>query len=355
MLLPGWIRVSLRLNEVFFILVVMLGLAFLGCDRQKPASGSGEDEDAPTPVPRTSDLSGALENVHDPAVIEAHGRYYLYSTGGGIQWRSSLNRVEWEYREDVLGGVPRWAEDRTNGDLWAPDVAYFNGRYHLYYSASTFGSGRSAIGLATTPVLSPDSAGYGWTDRGRVIESSNPDPYNAIDPNVLMDEQDRVWLAFGSWDETGIRMRRLNPETGMPSRQDKTIYSLANRPRADENAIEAPYIIRRNDLYYLFVSFDDCCQGIGSDYNIRVGRSASVTGPYVDKDGMPMTEGGGTIVLEGWSRWKGPGHNAVLQNDGDRFLFYHAYSVAEEGTPFLQISPLEWEGGWPFVPMTETP
>ncbi len=348
-------RRSVDVVPLFFVLV--LGLGLLGCDSQDPTTsaggnGDGDQETEVDSIPVTVNLEGALQDVHDPAIMQAHGQYYLYSTGGGIQWRSSSNRTDWAYGGDVLGGVPSWAEDITEGDLWAPDVAYFNDRYHLYYSASTFGSGRSAIGVATNPVLSPDSAAYEWTDRGKVIESYNSDPYNAIDPNVIRDEEDRLWMAFGSWNETGIRMRRLNPETGKPSSEDETFYSLANRPDADENAIEAPYIIRRNDFYYLFVSFDECCQGVDSDYNIRVGRSESVTGPYVDKSGTEMTDGGGTLVLEGWDQWRGPGHNSVLQDDGETYLVYHAYSVANDGTPLLRMSPLEWTNGWPSVPMT---
>lgn len=333
--------------------VLIVGLA--GCDDPSAVTSAGDGDERPDAdsVPVTVDLSGDLRHVHDPVVIRAHEQYYLYSTGGGIQWRSSPNQTAWTYRGNVLGGVPEWAEEITEGDLWAPDITHSNGRYYLYYSASTFGSGRSAIGVATNPVLSPDSSGYGWTDRGKVIESFIPDSYNAIDPNIVIDGKDRVWMAFGSWNDTGIRMRRIDSATGMPSNEDDTFYSLANRPTADENAIEAPYVIRRDGWYYLFVSFDDCCQGVGSDYNIRVGRSDSVTGPYVDREGIPMTEGGGTLVLEGWSEWRGPGHNAVIEDGGETFLVYHAYSVAEDGTPFLQVSPLEWKNGRPFVPRTE--
>lgn len=341
-------RTDVRLG-LGLVCVLLIGLS-LGCDQKEFTEANGDGE--PATVPQTLALSGDLQDVHDPAVIAAHDRYYLYSTGGGIQWRSSVDRRHWQWRGVVLDGVPQWAEAITEGDLWAPDVAYFNGRYHLYYSASTFGSGRSAIGVATSPVLSPDSAVYGWTDQGKVIESYNSDSYNAIDPNVVIDEQGWVWMAFGSWNETGIRMRRLDPSTGKLSSEDDSLYSLANRPNADENAVEAPYIIRRNGAYYLFLSFDHCCEGAESDYNIRVGRSSSVTGPYKDRQGRHLTEGGGTLLLDGWSEWKGPGHNAVLQDEAGSFLVYHAYS-SDSGTPHLRISPLEWEDGWPIVPLTE--
>ena len=333
---------------IFLVGVVMLlGVA---CDSNEPVTRASEEDSDPIEGPQMMNLSGDLQDVHDPSIIQAHGQYYLYSTGGGIQWRSASSLSQWTYRGDVLGGVPSWAQDIAGGDLWAPDIAYFDGAYHLYYAASTFGSSRSAIGVATADALSPDSAGYGWTDHGKVIESYAPDPYNAIDPNVTFDGQGRLWMAFGSWNEAGIHLRRLDPDTGMLSGADSTLYTLADRPNADENAIEAPYIIRHDGDYYLFVSFDHCCQGVDSDYNVRVGRSESITGPYVDADGTPMTEGGGTLVIEGTPDWKGTGHNSVLQSDGETYLVYHAYSVQNDGTPVLRISPIEWEEGWPVVP-----
>lgn len=345
-----------RLLGTASLVLLMIGIA--GCDSQAPATSANNDEEPEEqsePVPQTINLFGDLRHVHDPAIIQAHDRYYLYSTGGGIQWRSSPDMTQWAYRGDVLGDVPQWAENAIQGvqDLWAPGIAYFNDRYHLYYSASTFGSGRSAIGVATNPVLSPDSAGYEWTDQGMVIESFESDAYNAIDPNIITDEQGRVWMAFGSWNETGIRMRRIDSETGKPSSEDETLYALADRPNASENAIEAPYIIRHGEYYYLFVSYDHCCDGVNSTYNIRVGRAESVTGPYVDQEGTPMTEGGGTLIIDEYPNWKGPGHNSVLQDDGETYLVYHAYSVQSNGDPFLRLSPLEWTDGWPAVPTTD--
>lgn len=339
------------------LLAILLLIVVGGCDGQEVTTAPPEEGDPdPVTVPEMMDLLDDIQDVHDPAIIKAHGQYYLYSTGGGIQWRSSTDLTTWAWRGDVLGGVPTWAESITEGALWAPDVAYFNDRYHLYYSASTFGSSRSAIGVATNPVLSSDSANYGWADQQEVIESVDTDPYNAIDPNIIVDQQDRIWMAFGSWNDAGIHARRIDPETGKLSGADETLYNLADRPDASENAIEAPYIIYRDGYYYLFVSFGHCCRGVDSDYNVRVGRSESVTGPYEDADGTPMTEGGGTLVIESTPHWKGTGHNSVLQENGNTFLVYHAYSARgreNDGTPYLRISPLEWEDGWPTVPATE--
>ena len=143
-------------------------------------------------------------------------------------------------------------------------------------------------------------------------------------------------------------MQRLDPETGKLSKSDTTLYSLASRRPLDPPAVEAPFIVRRGSYYYLFVSFDICCRGKESTYKIMVGRSANIMGPYADKDGKPMMEGGGTLVLEGAETWRGPGHMAVLfDKDADRLVF-HAYH-ATTGRPALQISAMVWDEGWPRV------
>ena len=326
-------------------------LALVGCDSrgsEDPSEDGGGGTQTP-PDPLSIQLSGNIQHVHDPVIVEENGFYYTFSTGGGIQMRYSQNLNNWTYGGDVLGGVPSWAQEAIEGvqDLWAPDVAYFNDQWHLYYSASTFGSGRSAIGLATAPALSTDGAD--WTDQQMVIESYDADPYNAIDANIAIDDSGQPWMAFGSYNDTGIRMRRIDPETGKLSEADEKLYQLAARPD-NGNALEAPFIVNRDEYYYLFVSWDRCCAGVESTYNIRVGRSESVTGPYVDREGVPMNEGGGTLVVESGRRWIGPGHSAYLETNGEAYLVYHAYDAnTAEGLPTLRISPVEWESGWPFV------
>jgi arabinan endo-1,5-alpha-L-arabinosidase len=188
-------------------------------------------------------------------------------------------------------------------------------------------------------------------DQGNVIASNAGDDWNAIDPDVVFDERDQPWLAFGSfWG--GIKLRKLDQATGKLSSEDQTLYSLASRPRTSSTsgAIEAPNIIRKNGYYYLFVSFDFCCRGKDSTYNIRVGRARSLTGPYIDRSGKPMMEGGGTLVVAGAGRWAGPGHSAVLQEKDRDYLFYHAYDTEWRGVSTLRIAILRWDsGGWPAI------
>lgn len=317
----------------------------LGLGMNLSGLAQGQDD-----APMDLELDGNIRRVHDPAIIKEGDTYYLFSTGAGIPVRHSTDLVNWRlsFPPRVFPRIPDWAREMipNQNDFWAPDISYFNDKFHLYYSVSTFGSNRSVIGLATNVTLDPQSDDFEWVDQGLVIESVRSDDYNCIDPNVILDEDGVPWLAFGShW--SGIKMRRLDYETGKLSSEDETLYSLASR-RIHPRAIEAPFIIRKGDFYYLFVSFDACCQGANSTYNVRVGRSESVTGPYVDRDGVDMMNDGGTQVTFPTERWRGPGHNSVLQENGVDYLVYHAYDADNQGVFTLRIDPIVWDAdGWP--------
>lgn len=311
-----------------------------------------------TETPMLPELTGAIRNVHDPVLIKQDDYYYLFHTGSGIPVKRSRDMVDWRVAAGALVFLqpPEEAFEYVEGAdaIWAPDISYYNDLYHLYYSVSTFGSQRSAIGLATNQTLHPESDDFEWVDHGIVIHTGYSSRYNAIDPNLILDEDEQPWLVFGShWD--GVKMVRLDYETGMRSEEDDRVYSIASRAR-HPRAVEAPFIIRKNGYYYLFVSFDQCCQGINSTYNVRVGRSEEVTGPYVDRDEIPMLLDGGTQITFPTSRYKGPGHNAIYSEDGQDYIVYHAYDAVQAGTPTLRIDPLEWdEEGWPHIPGMEPP
>ena len=293
----------------------------------------------PTPDPN---------RVHDPVIIKEGGSYYLFGTGRGIPMHRSPDLVHWESIGQVFDSLPAWAPAAVPGvrnSIWAPDISLFNGKYHLYYSLSTFGRNTSAIGLATNVTLDPGDPRYRWVDQGKVIQSVAENQWNAIDPNVVLDTTGQPWLSWGSfWG--GLKMRRLDRETGLASRTDSTLHSLAARPV--DKSIEAPFIIYRDGYYYLFASYDFCCRGAESSYRVVVGRSRAVTGPYVDRYDVPMVLGGSTPLLSGAGRVRGPGHNAVIR-EGDAYLLVHHYYDAEEGgRSRLQIRPLTWtRDGWP--------
>jgi arabinan endo-1,5-alpha-L-arabinosidase len=297
---------------------------------------------APAVLPAQLEVSGDVTQVHDPAVIRANGQYYLYSTGPGIVERRSSDLTSWTATGSVFVENPAWVKERFGelSALWAPDISNFGGTYHLYYAASSFGSNRSCIGHATKSNLAASGA---WVDRGPVLcsnDAGSVDDFNAIDPNVTIAEDGTPWLSFGSfW--SGLKLVKL---TTNGARADTGIQAIAGR---GGGPIEAPFIVFQKPYYYLFASFDFCCQGANSNYRQVVGRSRSITGPYLDRTGLPMLSGGGTPVLSGNARWRGPGHNALLRRGNELLNVYHAYDALNDGIPTLRIAQLNWQEGWP--------
>jgi arabinan endo-1,5-alpha-L-arabinosidase len=242
--------------------------------------------------------------------------------------------------------VPDWASKEVPGStmVWAPDIALVDGRYVLTYSVGTFGRNRSVIGMASTPTLDAAARGYDWRHDGKVVESFVGDDHNAIDSNLFVDGDRRVWLSWGSY-WTGIKIVELDRATLKP-RPGAAIESIARREA--DGGIEAPFIVERNGWYYLFLSFDKCCSGVNSTYNIRVGRSRSVAGPYYDRENQPLMRGGGMRVMETAGRVIGPGHCAVIEDGGRWFLVHHYYDGAAQGVPTLGVRELLWDHlGWP--------
>ena len=311
---------------------------------------------AQTLAPLNPKLSGDLYPIHDPCIIKAGDSYYVFcttpraDTPAQIPCYRSTDLLHWERAGHVFAQMPDWARQAIphTETIWAPDISFFNGQYWLYYAVSTFGSNRSVIGLATTAALDPTDARHDWQDRGLVLESQKSDDFNALDPNRIIDRDGKHWLAFGSfW--TGLKIIQLDPASGVPLPGAQR-QNLARRPKPPD-AIEAVFIIQRAGNYYLFASFDFCCRGADSSYYTVVGRSKDILGPYVDQGGKPMLEGGGTLVLAappGEPRWRGPGHIAILRDDGKDYIVYHAYDAEYNGRPTLRIAPLGWTAdNWP--------
>jgi arabinan endo-1,5-alpha-L-arabinosidase len=299
-------------------------------------------------------------SVHDPVMAKEGDTYYVFSTGPGITFYSSTNMKDWTPEGPVFKTQPVWAKKAApsfDGHIWAPDVHFKNGQYYLYYSVSGFGKNTSGIGVTVNKTLNPRSPDYHWEDKGMVLQSVPlRDDWNAIDPNIVEDDKGNTWMSFGSfW--SGLKLVKLNAElTGLAEPQEW--HAIASRSRgksvatteAGADEIEAPFIFKKNGYYYLFVSFGLCCRKGDSTYHVMVGRSKEVTGPYIDKAGVDMLKGGGSLVIAGDKDWKGLGHNSAYSMDGKDYLVLHAYESADNFLQKLKIMEMKWDAsGWPQV------
>lgn len=326
------------------------------------------------------DATGSLD-THDPALIiddndtetTDDDTWYVYSTGDGavglgspMVRRSQDHGKTWEKIGPAWKAVdePYWSRSIIEGvdNFWAPEVYEHEGTYYMYYSASTFGSNTSLIGLYTNTTLDVDSPDYRWVDQGEVLRSTWKSSFNAIDPGIAEGPDGEPWMVYGSfWD--GLFMVPLEwPSGKLPGQSGVTDDPLAASgveplQVADRdssvNPIEAGFIYQHGDYYYLFFSRDSCCQGIASTYNIAVGRSASVNGPFVDANGVSLLDDGGTQVLETFGSMIGPGGQSVARSGDKDILAFHYYDADQDGLFQLGLRELAWdEDGWP-VALTE--
>jgi len=310
-------------------------------------------------------LSGDL-GIHDPSTILKEGnRYYTFATGfpaSPINMKYSDNFTAWQAGPNgaVFPSIPSWAftevtdngEDGIPDNMWAPDVFHFNNEYRMYYSVSTFGSQNSVIGLATNTTLDFNNPNYDWVDQQMVIESEVGSTWNAIDPGIFYDQDtERMWMTWGSFSD-GIFITELDPLTGKRIAPNSPTTRLADR-----SSIEAPYMLKHDDQYYLFVNHGSCCQGVNSTYRIRVGRSTSPTGPFIDRAGASMLTGGGEPFLDTEGDVIGPGHFSSFIEDDTNYFGFHFYNGASGGAATYAIREYVWtEDDWPeAVPETPLP
>jgi arabinan endo-1,5-alpha-L-arabinosidase len=285
--------------------------------------------------------------IHDPSTVIVHdGKYYTYGTGGGLPILVSDDGWTWRragtLMEALPGGRPGPAVlERGGNNTWAPDVIRSGDQYFIYYSAPAT-QPRAAIGLLVGKTLDPSSPDYKWEDGGPVVWSDGVEDSNAIDPGVFRDPtNDTLWLTYGSYFGY-IRLVQLDPKTG------KRLYP--NRP-AVNIAInsEASIMIHRDGWYYLLVTHGSCCAGANSTYNIRMGRSRRVTGPFLDNMGIDMLQGGGKLFVGSGGRQVGAGHFGLLDlGDGvQKFSLHFEADLDRGGISVLDIRPLMWRDGWP--------
>jgi arabinan endo-1,5-alpha-L-arabinosidase len=305
--------------------------------------------------------------------------------------KTSPDLVSWTEASSVFDKTPDWVGEVVSGfrgDMWAPDIFEHDGTWHLYYSVSAFGRNNSAIGVATSPTLDPKSEDYKWTDHGIVVRSvPGRDLWNAIDPNVVIDEDGTPWLTFGSfW--CGLKLVKLKPDlTSIVTGPGQEWYTLAARERdlavddrdagdaanpeldyeslyspeqlernksMKNGAIEAPFLFRKDDYWYLFASWDRCCRGADSTYKVIVGRSKDIRGPYLDQEGKRLVRGGGTVIASGdGDNWAAAGHPAAYRFDDKDYLVFHAYDLKDRGKAKLRVRKITWTDGWPEVMLGE--
>ena len=334
---------------------------------------------SPYPAPRAVTGSGIY--VHDPYMLkDTSGTYWLYGTHQTLASSTDLTTFtpytgctstqKGGYTNCPIIGpdfsswtglqTPKSWNSGANTDIWAPSLMYQSGTYYQYYSIPYEPStgAEAVIGVATS------SNPYGpWTDKGFVTRSwtstttSPPSGFwattdNAIDPAPFTDTSGNWWMVWGSWTD-GIHLVQLNPSTGLQSSSNTTVYTIAQRgsPSAGE---EGPFIYSWNGYYYYFAPINVCCNGVNSTYRIIVGRSTSVTGPYVDRGGIALTSGGGSILLSSHGNINGPGGMSVFTDtvSGTQTptLVYHYYDGNNSGTPTLGINRLGFDSsGWPYV------
>lgn len=307
-------------------------------------------------------LTGDTMPVLDPSVIRQGSTYYAFSTdvagftsSGHLQIRCSQDKLNWKSCGSIFpASIPAWISDRVPGvaGLWAPDISYFNGEYHVYYNGSLLGTQQSVIGLATNTTLDASDSAYKWVDRGMVLESVAGDDFNALDPSILVDRDGSVWMTYGSY-WSGIKQRQIDPQTGMLLASNPARYDLAERPGVDHDPIEGASLVRRGSYYYLFVSLDYCCEPNfrDDDYKQAVGRSLSPHGPFVDEDGTPMMWGGGTVLLQSQSGWNAPGGGTAYidTENGDSLIIFHAQNLSKGATPYQWVKSLSWVNDWPAI------
>ncbi|HEU5072135.1 MAG TPA: arabinan endo-1,5-alpha-L-arabinosidase [Verrucomicrobiae bacterium] len=297
----------------------------------------------------------AFLRVHDPStIVQDSERYWTFCTGNGVRSLWSTNLVDWHFGPPVFTptNLPAWHRQwvpANRGHFWAPDLIHLRDRWFLYYSVSSWGKNTSAIGLATNATLNPDDPRFGWHDAGMVVRAVPTNDFNTIDPAVSLDADGRPWLAFGSY-WSGIKLVELDPQTGLRRAPDSPLYSLASN-----ESIEAAYLYRQGTNYYLFVNWGQCCRGTNSTYEIRVGRSDKITGPYRDRDGLDLLGGGGSLVLGSAGKVVGPGHAGIFTARGTDWFSFHYYDATQRGRATLGIRKLRWdEAGWPVI-TGETP
>lgn len=289
---------------------------------------------------------------HDPTMYRDENGYILMSTNNNLAMWTSDNMLKWNAKGNIFRDSPQWLKNavggRTDG-IWAPDLFNFNNQYAVFYCGSVFGQRTSAIGVTTNKSLNFSSPASGWTDQGEVTRTTNSNNYNAIDADVVVTPNGEFWMTYGSWNAGGIRLIKLDPKTGKQASDDKNNYMIATR---GGTGIEGPSLIEHGGQYFLFTAWDVCCkQGNEIEqttYKTAMGRADKVNGTYKDRNGKELNKGGGTIMMQRYSRYVGPGGGEAFK-DLNRIRFvHHYYDLTGDKYNHIHIRDLVFtDDNWP--------
>lgn len=314
-------------------------------------------------IPETDTLrAGEYRNpvftpvLADPSVIRDRESKWFYAYGTQDDWADgkgprfvpvlkSNDLMKWEIVGSAFTNRPAWKPD---GFIWAPDINYVDGKYHLYYSLSTWGDPNPGIGLATA-----DRPEGPFEDEGKIFDSYSIDVPNSIDP-FYVEEDGKKYLFWGSFS-TASNQGTYAIELASDG---KGIKTGATKVKIAAGDFEAVTIHKKDGYYYFLGSKGSCCEGAQSQYHVLVARSQNLLGPYTDRSGRNIVErGNGTLILQGNQQIAGPGHtsNIITDKNGKDWILYHAIDVNQGklsngvSRRMLMLDEVVWQDGWPQI------
>lgn len=342
---------SIKMKDIILIVLVF---SFVSCGNKNV----GSQPPPPSPAPDITTYTNPVFKpiLADPTVIKDPASEYFYAYGTEDHWTTdnknhlvaivrSKDLVNWTYVGDAFTTKPVW---KTNGGIWAPDINPINNQYYLYYSYSVWADPNPGIGLA----ISSSPAGP-FIDQGKIFFSSDVGMSNAIDPFYFEDGGNKYLFAgsYSSLPNAGIYGLVLSAD-------GKTVPDTSAKFKITAGDFEGAIIHKRDNYYYFIGSKNNCCDGASSVYQLRVGRSRDLKGPYLDKNGNDLKNpGSGTLILQRNSIFAGPGHNAriIKDKEGTDWMLYHAMDIKNAvingvNQRALMLDKVNWGAdGWPLV------